>query len=200
MSLKRRVKRASAALALLAWLGACSGVPDVPLNGVDMRRMDSQKYHDALRLPDHQGLPRQLKDFKNQIVILSFGYTHCPDFCPMTLAEHASLMNHLAKNAEQVQVLFVSIDPERDTPELLKQYVTAFHPKFLALRGSPAETLKVRQAFSVIAEKNGDGKHYSIDHSTGSYVFDKKGQLRVYFPYGLSVDKQLHDIQMLLNE
>lgn len=194
------------AVGLLLCLVACSQAPDVPqlaLNGVNMRSsfsaQDRESFKTTLQMLDHNGVRQNVHNFKNQIVIVTFGYTHCPDFCPTTLAELAFLKQKLGQDANRVQVLFVSIDPERDSPELLKNYVTAFDPSFLALHGTDEELRAIKKTYNVVAEKNGDGDNYSIDHSTGSYILDTTGELHAYFPYGLDLEKQLEDIHKLLH-
>lgn len=177
---------------------ACSAEPldDLKFKGVNMSR---EQIGGDFKLMDHNGREISLKTFENQVLIVSFGYLHCPDFCPITLSEHVELVQNLGDLAQSVKILFVSIDPERDTPERLKAYVTAFHPDFLAATGSEQAINAVRKQYKIVAEKQGDSKDsYTIDHSTGSYVFDKKGNLRVYFPFGLSLDAQLQDVRALL--
>lgn len=129
-----------------------------------------------------------------------FGYTHCPDVCPATLAELSSAMRKLGSDASKVQVLFITADPERDTPDVLRQYVTAFDPTFLGLRGTPEQTAEVAKAFKVLIQKNpgADPENYTVDHSSGTYVYDTAGRLRLYMSYGQSADLFAHDIAELL--
>jgi protein SCO1/2 len=136
-------------------------------------------YGHALALTDHTGKPRRLEDFRGKAVVLFFGFTHCPDVCPTTLAEIALAMKQLGADAERVQVLMVSVDPERDTPESLGKYVTAFDPRFLALRGDLAATKKVADEFKIYFEKAKSGESYTVNHSVQSYVIDPQGRLRL---------------------
>ncbi|MFC4159482.1 SCO family protein [Chitinimonas lacunae] len=153
-----------------------------------------------LTLTDHHGKPRSLADFRGKVVVLFFGYTHCPDVCPTTMSELASAMKQLGPQAREVQVLFVSVDPERDPPELLARYVPAFDPSFIGLTGSPAEVKSVADRFKIVYQKvNGsDEKNYTVDHSAGSYIFDKTGKLRLFVSYGAGAKVFAHDIGLLL--
>lgn len=136
----------------------------------------------TLSMTDTQGAPRHLTEFAGKVVIVSFGFTHCPDVCPTTLSELAQSVEVLEKEGKDVQVLFVTLDPIRDTSALLSRYVTAFHPSFIALRGSPEETKEVTLDFRVLYREVPDqkSKGYSIEHSVGVYLFDKTGKARVY--------------------
>ena len=153
-------------------------------------------------LTDHHGQKRSLGDFRGKVVVIFFGFTHCPDVCPTTLAELASALKKLGSESEKVQVLLVTIDPERDTPALLAQYVTGFNPTFLALRGNADETARVAKEFKVIYQKVSGQKaqNYSMDHSAGSFIFDRDGRLRLYVGYGRGADVFAHDISALLNQ
>jgi protein SCO1/2 len=136
-------------------------------------------YGKALELTDHHGKPRRLEDFRGKAVVLFFGFTHCPDICPTTLAETAAAVKKLGADAERVQVLFVTVDPERDTAEALAKYVTAFDPRFLGLRGDAQATQRAAKEFKVFYEKRKSGESYSMDHSGQSYVIDPQGRLRL---------------------
>ncbi len=152
------------------------------------------------RLTDHNGKIRSLDDFKGKAVVLFFGYTNCPDICPTTMGKLAIAMDKLGKDAKRVQVLFVSIDPEYDTPVLLKQYVTAFNPTFLGLSGEMQATRNIAKEFKIIIQKQ-VGKtqdNYTIDHSTGTYIFDVVGRLRLYVNSSMSADVFFHDILEIL--
>jgi len=134
------------------------------------------------------------------VVAVLFGYTHCPDVCPTTLAVLASAVSKLGADAPRVQVLFITADPERDTPEILKQYVTAFDPSFLGLRGTPEQTAKVARSFKALIQKNADAdsQNYTVDHSSGTYVYDTGGRLRLYVTYGQSAELVAQDMAQLL--
>lgn len=151
-------------------------------------------------LPDQTGKLRRLSDFKGKVAIVFFGYTQCPDVCPTTLSTLREVMTQLGPQAERVQVLFVTLDPQRDTPALLAQYVPSFHPTFLALRGDDAATGATAQAFKVFYKKQPGSAPgtYSIDHSTGSYVYDPQGRLRLYVKYGDTAEHITGDLKQLL--
>ncbi len=152
------------------------------------------------RLADHNGRIRTLGDFRGKVVLLSFGYTRCPDVCPTTLAELAGLMGRLGGEAERVQVLFVTLDPERDTPAQLAKYIPFFHPGFLGLRGDAAATAATAGEFRVAYQKQdtGSAAGYSLDHSTGIYAFDPDGRLRLRIDYNSPLDDVVHDVRLLL--
>jgi len=151
-------------------------------------------------LPDQTGKLRRLSDFKGKVAIVFFGYTQCPDVCPTTLSTLREVMTQLGPQAERVQVLFVTLDPQRDTPALLAQYVPSFHPTFLALRGDDAATGATAQAFKVFYKKQPGSAPdtYSVDHSTGSYVYDPQGRLRLYIKYGDTAEHITGDLKQLL--
>lgn len=153
-----------------------------------------------LQLTDFTGQPRKLADFHGKVVVVFFGYTHCPDVCPTTMSELASAMKKLGPDADKVQVLFVTADPERDTADILKQYVTAFDSRFLGLRGTPEQTAQAAKDFKVLIQKNAgsDPNNYTVDHSSGTYLYDREGKLRVYVSYGQGADVFVHDIAELL--
>ena len=151
-------------------------------------------------LTDHTGKARSLADFRGKAVVLFFGYTQCPDYCPTTLSELAAAMTKLGGDAARVQVLFVTVDPERDTPELLSRYVPAFNPGFLGLYGDAAATAATAKEFKVLYQKQPGTTPgtYTMDHSAGTFIFDPQGRLRVYENYGQGPDVIAHDIRMLL--
>ena len=136
-------------------------------------------YGNQLELTDHTGKPRHLEDWRGKAVVLVFGFTHCPDVCPTTLADIAQALRELGADAKRVQVLMVSVDPERDTPEALAKYVTAFDPRFLALRGDLEATKKAAGEFKIFFEKAKSGDSYTVNHSAQSYVIDPQGRLRL---------------------
>ncbi|CAG4895360.1 SCO family protein [Paraburkholderia gardini] len=154
-------------------------------------------------LPDTSGKMRTMADFKGKVVVLFFGYTHCPDVCPTTMAELSQALQQLGpKDAQRVQVLFVTVDPERDTPELLAQYVPAFNPAFIGLRpANDAQLVKVAKDFRVYYAKV-PGKtpdSYTMDHTAASYVFDPDGKLRLFARDGQGAAPWVHDIKLLLD-
>ncbi len=150
-------------------------------------------------MTDHTGKLRKLSDFKGKVVVLFFGYTQCPDVCPTTLSEVAAALKELGPKANDVQVVFVTVDPERDTQELLAQYVAAFNPSFLALRGNPTELETATKLFKVFYAKNpGSGGSYTMDHIAASFVFDKQGRIRLLVSQGAGVSVFVHDLAQLL--
>lgn len=184
--------------ALLVGVAACQPTtPALNLKGTDV---SNAKIGVDFTLIDHNGNSKRLSDFYGQAIVLFFGYIHCPDVCPTTLAEMAEAMNRLGNDAEKVTVLFVSVDPKRDTPDIMKAYVTSFHPRFIGLTGSATDIAEVGRAFKVVAEKRGDvaGGNYTIDHSAGAYIYDPSGRLRSYVTYGSGADVLVHDLKQVL--
>lgn len=183
------------ALIGMVLLGACSREPFLNTD------VSGAAYGSDFRLVDHTGKPRTLADFKGKVVLLFFGYTHCPDVCPTTLAEAAGAMQELGPRADRVQVLFVTVDPERDTPALLARYVPSFHPSFLGLHGDAKQLADTARDFKVFVQKTPAGSpgEYLIDHSAGTFVFDAQGRLRLYHGYGKGVASLVHDIKLLLD-
>lgn len=176
-------------------LAACGG--DAKFKSTDVTGATfARDFH----LTDHNGKPRTLADFKGKALVIFFGYTHCPDFCPTTLAEMAEALHRLGDKAKEVQVLFVTLDPERDTGQILAQYVPAFHPSFLGLTGSAEEIAAVAKEFKAVYQKQGGRENYTLDHSTGTYVYDPSGRLRLYVSYGQGADVLAHDLKILLAE
>ncbi len=152
-----------------------------------------------VRLIDHNGTPRTLADFKGKVVAIFFGYTHCPDVCPVTLGELALVARELGKDADRMQVLFITVDPERDAQADLSKYVPAFNPTFLGLYGDAEATARTAKEFKVFFQKQPlAGGDYSVDHSAGTYIFDQAGRLRLFATYGQGAPKMLHDIRLLL--
>ena len=156
-------------------------------------------YGQSLELTDSAGKPRRLEDFRGKAVVLFFGFTHCPDICPTTLAEIAGAVKSLGPDAERVQVLMVSVDPERDTPESLAKYLSAFDPRFLGLRGDLAATRKVAAEFKIYFEKRKQGDGYTVDHSAQSYVIDPQGRLRLLVRHDRIGQDLPGDLRAILN-
>ena len=158
-------------------------------------------YAKDFALPDYNGKMRTLADFKDKAVVVFFGYTQCPDVCPTTMAEMANVMQQLGPLAERVQVLFITLDPARDTPAVLSKYVPAFDPRFLGLVGDQVATDKVAKEFKVFYQKV-PGKEpgsYTMDHTAGSYVFDPQGRLRLFVRHGQGPEPIVHDLKILLS-
>jgi protein SCO1/2 len=153
-------------------------------------------------LTDHNGVPRSLTDFRGKVVMLTFGYTHCPDMCPTTLALLAGALEGMGADARDVQVLFVTVDPKRDTPQVLRQYVPAFHPSFLGLYGDAESTARTAREFKAHFELRPPNEHggYTVDHSGQVYVFDAQGRLRLFIRPEASPDSIVRDVRTLLTE
>lgn len=169
-------------------------------SGIDLTGI--QGYGSDFQLTDHTGKARTLADFRGKVVTLFFGYTHCPDVCPTTLSDMRQVMEKLGKDSERVQVLFVTLDPGRDTPELLARYVPAFHSSFLGLYGNKETTAKTAKDFKIFFQLQ-PGKTpetYTVDHTAGTLVFDPQGRLRLFLNYGLSPDLIASDIRILLKQ
>ena len=158
----------------LALLSGCDSRPQ--FKSTDITGAD---YGKVLELTDHTGKPRRLEDFRGKAVVLFFGFTQCPDICPTTLVDVANALKQLGADADRVQVLFVTVDPERDTKEALGKYVTAFDPRFLGLYGDADATKRAAREFKIYYEKRKSGDSYSVDHSGQSYVIDPQGRLRL---------------------
>ena len=158
----------------LALLAGCEGQPK--FKSTDITGAD---YGKTLELTDHNGKPRHLQDFRGKAVVLFFGFTRCPDVCPTTLADTAQVLKTLGPVADRVQVLMVTVDPERDKPDVLKSYVTTFNPGFLGLYGDEDATRRAAKEFKVYFEKRKEGDDYTMDHSGQSYVLDPQGRLRL---------------------
>jgi len=190
------------AIACLAALAACDIKPSptaaAPFNGVDIT---GAEYARNLSLTDHTGQPRTLADFKGKVVVVFFGYTQCPDVCPTTMAELAEVKRALGPEGARVQGVFITVDPERDTPEVLKAYVTGFDPSFVALRGTPEQTFATAKEFKVFyakAPSKGAGGGYTMDHTAGAFVIDPSGRVRLFTRYGSGAQALAQDLKRLL--
>jgi protein SCO1/2 len=181
---------------MLGLLAAC-GEPKLP-SPFHAAEVGTKLAQADFRLTDHNGVQRKLADFRGKVTVLFFGYIHCPDVCPTTLADLAQVMRLLGKDAERVQVLFVTVDPERDKPELLAQYVPAFHPSFLALHGDAQATARTAEAFGVTYEKQPTSSGYNMDHSAGTFLIDPQGRVRLLAPYAQRAEWLAEDIRLLL--
>jgi protein SCO1/2 len=185
-------------LAAGALLAACS--PQAPkFRSTDITGADFGK---ELALTGHDGKPRTLADFRGKAVVLSFGYTHCPDICPTTLADIAAALKKLGPDAARVQVLFATVDPERDTAEVLAKYVPAFDPAFLGLTGDAAAAQRAAREFKIFFEKRAGSAPgaYTMDHSAQVYVLDAQGRLRLLVRYERIAQDLAEDLQALLKE
>ena len=196
---RRHLLRAS--LLLTAGAGALTACTESrpQFAAVDLTGAD---YAKDFQLPDHTGVMRSLKDFRGKLVVLFFGYTQCPDVCPTTMTELAQAKKALGADGDKVQGIFVTVDPERDTPEVLKGYMANFDPTFIALRGTPEQLAAMAKDFKVYY-KRVDGKSpttYTMDHSAASYVYDTQGRLRLYTRYGSGAQSLASDLKLLLGQ
>ena len=175
--------------------GATSPFTSTDITGVGWGR----DFH----LTDHNGVPRSLADFKGKAVMLFFGYIHCPDICPTTLADMAAVVKQLGADGERVQGLFVTVDPRRDTPQVLVQFVPAFHPRFLGLYADEGTTAALAKDFKIYYNSaqpaNAQG-NYTVDHSVGVFVFDPRGRLRLLVAGPRKVAAMAADVALLLKE
>jgi len=189
-----------AALTALA-LGACQKAgPAAPaFKGIDLT---GAEYARQLNLTDQDGRARSLADFKGKVVVVFFGYTQCPDVCPTTMAEVAEVKRSLGADGDKVQGIFVTLDPERDTAQLLKAYLASFDASFVALRGSEEQTQAAAREFKVFYAKvpGKTPEHYTMDHTAASFLFDTEGRVRVYERYGAGAQPLADDIRLLLAE
>jgi protein SCO1 len=196
---RRRILASITACTITAGLGTALGActeSKPQFKSVDLTGAD---YAKDFQLTDHNGQPRSLKDFKGKLVVMFFGYTQCPDVCPTTMTELAEVKKLLGADGDKLQVLFVTVDPERDTPEVLKAYMANFDPSFLALRGTPEQLAALSKDFKIYFKK-AEGKtatSYTMDHSAASLVYDTQG-LRLYTRYGTGAQALVSDFQLLL--
>lgn len=179
-------------------LGACSPEKPVSFHSTDIT---GAEFGRQLALTGHDGKPRSLADYRGKLVVVFFGYTTCPDICPTTLARFADVVKSLGEQGNHVQVLFVTVDPARDTPERLASYVPWFHPSFVGLYGDAAATEATAREFKIFYSKKEleGGVGYVIDHSAGSYVFDVQGRLRLYVKDEVSNADLAADLHLLLS-
>lgn len=187
------------ALGLAAALAGCERSAAPSFKAIDIT---GAEYAQGFDLPDADGRRRTLADFKGRITLVFFGFTQCPDVCPTTLLEIAEVKKSLGAGGERIQGVFVTVDPERDSPEVLKAYVDNFGAGFVALRGNMEETQAVAKAFKVYYAKvpgQAPGS-YTMDHTAGTYVFDGEGKVRLFTRYGSGADALKHDLQILLSE
>jgi protein SCO1 len=189
-------RRAFLLAAVATALAACDRKP--AFNAVDIT---GAELGGDFSLTDHNGRKVSLADFRGKAVAIFFGFTQCPDVCPTTLSDMARAMKLLGPDAARVQVLFVTVDPERDTPELLKAYVPQFNPGFLGLYGDAEATAKVAKDFKIYVQKRPTGApgQYTIDHSAQTLVFDANGKVRLFLNYGMEPEKIAADLKVLLN-
>ena len=195
ISPSRRMALATAGAALLLGLAGCERPTKQIFNGIDISGAD---YGRELRLPDIDGRERTLADFKGKAMMVFFGFTQCPDVCPTALARAVEVKRLLGADGERLQVVFVTVDPERDTPEVLKAYLAAFDPGFIALRGNPERLADTARDLKIFYQKVPTGDSYSMDHSAISYVFDAQGRLRLALSHNQSARAYADDVRKIL--
>jgi protein SCO1/2 len=186
--------------AALSLLAGCDKLNLSPANRTSYQGVDITGADYRYALPDQNGQPRTPDDFKGKVTVVFFGYTQCPDVCPTTMAELAEVKKSLGKDGERLQAVFISVDPERDTPQVLKSYIGSFDPAFVALRGTPEQTAETAKAFKVFYAK-APGKtpgSYTVDHTAGSYVFDTQGRVRLFESYGKGGEALAADVKALM--
>ena len=187
---------AAALSAASVWLAGCSSEKP-QFKSIDLTGAD---YALGFSLPDQNGQLRTVKDFAGKVVVVFFGFTQCPDVCPASMSELAEVKRLLGNDGNRLQAIFVTVDPDRDTPELLRAYMANFDPSFLALRPTPAELPQVAKNYKIYYKKV-EGKtksSYSMDHSAGSYIYDPQGRIRLYNRYGSGAALLASDIRILL--
>jgi protein SCO1 len=187
-------------LAALAVLVSAGCGPTAPaFKNTDVTGADCCK---DFRLTDHNGRTRTLADFRGMVVVMFFGYTQCPDVCPSTMMEMTAVLQQLGNDAPRVQMLFVTVDPERDTRELLANYVPAFNPSFIGLFGDMETTARTAKEFRVFYQKQPGSTptSYTVDHTAGSYVFDPQGRVRLFARYGDGGANLAADLRTLLKQ
>ena len=195
-----RSRRAALLIVTAIMLAGCSsGEPKEKFKASDITRVSwGRDFH----LVDPAGRARSLADYRGKVVMLFFGYTNCPDVCPTTLAKMAQAVDRLGPDGKRVQGLFVTIDPVRDVPAVLAQYVPSFNPTFVGLSGDPPTIAATAKEFKVFfeAQKPGPSGFYTVDHQAGLFVFDTRGRLRLFMGPNIWVDAMVHDLRLLLSE
>ena len=156
----------------------------------------------GFELPDHNGKPRRFNEFRGKLVIVTFGFTSCPDVCPTTLQSLAQTMKQLGPEADAVQVIMITVDPARDTQEIMSQYTSAFDPRFIGLVPSEEALKQVAEQFKVFYVRNEPRRrgYYTVDHTAASYVFDRRGRARLYVPHEMGIADRISDLRRLLHE
>lgn len=195
---------------MLAWLAAGAALPLLqgcergvgsgPTSRFKGLDITGAQYGRGFSLVDHDGRRRTLADFRGRVVLMYFGFAQCPDVCPTALTRAAEVKRLLGDQSNRFQVLFVTVDPERDTPAMLREYMAAFDPGFLALTGSMTEIKAAADEFRVYYKKVPTGSSYTMDHGAMSYLFDPQGRLRVILRHSQTADDYAADVRSLLTE
>jgi protein SCO1/2 len=190
------LRRVAFLLALGAALAAC----DASKPGFNSVDVTGAQYASGFSLTDHTGAKRTLIDYRGKVVVVFFGFTQCPDVCPTTLADLAEVKKRLGKDGDALQVIFITVDPERDTQALLAQYVPGFDPSFVGLYGNAEQTAATAKEFKVFYQKvpGATPTSYTIDHTAGSFVFDREGKIRLFVRHSTGVDALVSDLKQLI--
>jgi len=192
---RRRCLIGVGGLSVLGLFG-CDAKPQLgDIYGLDLSQADFAR---DFQLQDTQGEPRSLADFHGKVLLVFFGFTQCPDICPTALLRATEVKELLGQDADRLDVAFITVDPERDTPEVLDAYVKAFDPAFIGLYGDADQTRKTAQAFKVYYAKVPTGSSYTMDHTALTYVFDTKGKLRLALRHNQTAQEVAHDIRRVL--
>ncbi len=186
-------------MALVSMTG-CDNQPPKPKANFASTDVTGIDYAKGFELTDHTGQKRTLADYRGKAVVVFFGFTHCPDVCPTTLAELAAVKKELGADGDKLQVLFITVDPERDTQQALADFVPAFDPSFVGLYGTPEQTAKLQQDYKLFVQKvkNKTGDSYNVDHTAGSYVYDPQGRIRLFMRSGQGPQAVLNDLKLIL--
>jgi Uncharacterized protein SCO1/SenC/PrrC, involved in biogenesis of respiratory and photosynthetic systems len=183
---------------LLAFTLTACGKSEAGLQDVHGIDLSGATFGEGFKLKDPDGKVRTLQDFRGKVVMMFFGFTQCPDVCPTALANAAQIKALLGKDADKLQVLFITVDPERDTPEVLRQYTQAFDPGFLGLYGNAEETAEVAKAYRVFYAKVPTGNSYTMEHTALTYVFDREGTLRIALRYEQTPEQSVADLRKVM--
>ena len=177
-------------------LASCAKNAEFKFNGSDI---SNANLNSSFELLSHTGEIKKITDFKGSVVAIFFGFTHCPDICPTSMQELKFIKESLGMQSDKLQVIFITLDPERDNQSLLNSYVPSFDKSFIGLTGSQEDINRVASQYKIFHMKVGEGDSYTIDHSSGIYIIDKDGKIRVRHPYGSKVESIIEDIQHLIS-
>lgn len=194
---RRTMLGALSATLLTVALPAC-GKSEAALQDIHGIDLSGATFGDGFQLKDHDGNTRTLADFKGKTVLMFFGFTQCPDVCPTALVNATQIKSLLGPQGDNLQVLFITVDPERDTPEVLREYVKAFDPSFVGLYGNAEETAAVAKAYRVYYAKVPTGNSYTMEHTALTYVFDDKGKLRMALRHEQTPEQSAEDLRKVM--
>lgn len=195
---RRRTFLTTVSAAVLAVALAACGKSEASLQDIHGIDLSEASFGDGFQLKDPDGNVRSLADFQGKVVMMFFGFTQCPDVCPTALVNAAQIKSLLGADGDDLQVLFVTVDPERDTPDVLREYAQAFDPSFIGLYGTPEETAAVAKAYRVFYAKVPTGNSYTIEHTALTYVFDRQGKLRIALRHELTPEQSAEDIRKVM--